>query len=207
MTKTKARAKGHEISEALEELLYQALETELGGVEVYRAALKCVENEDLREEWTKYLDHTQQHVIMLTDLCRSLGLDPDADTPGRQVVRTIGKALVQAMMLALGNDKRDAAERVAAECVVLAETKDHLNWSLLGELVRGSSEPHAELIAEAHAEVEPEEDEHLYHTQGWTRELWLKALGLPAQLPPPEEEQDVESAVEAASAKKSRKRE
>jgi hypothetical protein len=206
MTKTKARAKGHEISEALEELLYQALETELGGVEVYRAALKCVENEDLREEWTRYLDQTQQHVIRLTDLCRSLGLDPDADTPGRQVVRTIGKALVQAMMLALGSDKRGAAERVAAECVGHAEAKDHLNWSLLGELVKSSSGPLAELIAEAHAEVEPEEDEHLYHTQGWTRELWLKALALPARLPPPEEEQDVKSAEEAALAKKTRKR-
>jgi hypothetical protein len=30
--------------------------------------------------------------------------------------------------------------------------------------------------------VEEEEDEHLYHTMGWTRELWIDSLGLPAVL-------------------------
>src|SRR5687768_4233120 len=34
------------------ELLYQALETERGGVKVYETALRCTVNEDLREEWT-----------------------------------------------------------------------------------------------------------------------------------------------------------
>ncbi len=29
-------------------------------------------------------------------------------------------------------------------------------------------------------EVEEEEDEHLYHTTGWTRELWIETLGMPA---------------------------
>jgi hypothetical protein len=57
---------------------------------------------------------------------------------------------------------------------------------------------------QAHDQVEPEEDEHLYHTGGWTRELWIESLGMPAVLPPPEEEQDVKTAIEAARAKKSR---
>jgi hypothetical protein len=52
--------------------------------------------------------------------------------------------------------------------------------------------------------VEEEEDEHLYHTQGWTRELWLEHLGLPAVLPPPEEEKDVKTAIGAARAKSQR---
>jgi hypothetical protein len=33
------------------------------------------------------------------------------------------------------------------------------------------------------------------------RELWLGSLGLPAVLPPPEEQQDVKSAMAAAKAK------
>jgi hypothetical protein len=53
--------------------------------------------------------------------------------------------------------------------------------------------------------VEDQEDEHLYHTKGWCRELWLKSLGLPAVLPPPEEKQHVTSAVEAAVAKDNRR--
>jgi len=39
----------------MNELLYQALETEKGGIEVYRTALRCAVNDDLREEWEEYL--------------------------------------------------------------------------------------------------------------------------------------------------------
>jgi len=62
----------------------------------------------------------------------------------------------------------------------------------------------AALIMPAYKQVEEEEDEHLYHTQGWTRELWIEALGMPAVLPPPEEERDVTTAEDAAKAKKAR---
>jgi hypothetical protein len=50
-----------------------------------------------------------------------------------------------------------------------------------------------------------EEDEHLYHSKGWCRELWIASLGLPAVLPPPEEEKDVKSALDAAQAEEERK--
>ncbi len=187
------------------DLVYEGLETELGGVEIYRTALKCAENAELREEWQKYLAQTERHVVVLRDLCAALGLDPEQDTPGRQVVRTVGKSLCNAMHLALGSVPLAAAQTVAAECVTLAETKDHLNWSLLAQLAeRGTGDAHA-AIAVAVAQVEDEEDEHLYHTSGWTRELWLESLGLPAQLPPPEEQQDVSTMAEAAQAKETRR--
>ena len=60
-------------------------------------------------------------------------------------------------------------------------------------------------LKDAHDEVEEEEDEHLYHTQGWARELWIQSLGMKAVLPPPEEEKDVKTAIGAARAKQSRK--
>lgn len=183
------------------ELLYQALETEKGGVQIYSTALRCVINEDLKKEWTKYLDQTKTHVQMVTDILRELGLDPNAETPGRKVVRYIGTSLVKAMELALRCADPQAAQIVAAECVVLAETKDHLNWELIGALVKNTD---ATLLKSAHDQVEDEEDEHLYHTTGWTRELWTQALGMPAVLPPPEEVKKVETAIEAAKAKKSR---
>ena len=59
-----------------------------------------------------------------------------------------------------------AAELVACECVVLAETKDHLDWELLGKCAEHlDGEPAAALKA-AYDEIEDQEDEHLYHTQG-----------------------------------------
>ena len=83
--------------EQMHELLYQAFQTEIGGVEVYRTALRCVQNEELKEEWGEYLEHTERHVEIVRDVFTKLGLDPDEETPGRAVVRHIGDSLVKAM--------------------------------------------------------------------------------------------------------------
>ena len=190
--------------EQLNELLYQALETELGGVQVYTTALKCAINDDLKEEWEEYLEQTENHVQIMQDVVTNLGLDPGAETPGRQVVRHIGQSLVKAMEMALQAGEPAAAQLVAAECVVHAETKDHLNWELIGEAAKKLKGDEAKVLKEAYGEVEEEEDEHLYHTTGWTRELWIESLGMPAVLPPPEEEKDVKTAIGAARAKKAR---
>lgn len=186
------------------ELLYQALETEKGGVQIYTTALRCATRKDLREEWNEYLEQTKAHVQVVSEVLKSLNLPLDAETPGRKIVRHIGDSLVKAMEMALRGPDLAAAQIVAAECVTLAETKDHTNWELIGELAKNSVGEMAAVLREAHTQVEPEEDEHLYHTQGWTRELWIESLGMPAVLPPPEEVKDVKTAIEAARAKKSR---
>ena len=190
--------------EQVRELLYQAYETELGGVDVYTTALRCVENDDLREEWDKYLEQTKTHVTIVEDVLKKLGLDPNEETPGRKVVRSIGKSLVEAMELALSKGEPGAAQIVAAEAVVLAETKDHQNWHLIGEVMTKVKGETAKVLKEAHEQVEDQEDEHLYHTKGWARELWLESLGMKAVLPPPEEVKDVHTAIGQARAEQSR---
>ena len=190
--------------EQVRELLYQAYETELGGVDVYTTALRCVENDDLREEWDKYLEQTKTHVTIMEDVLRKLGLDPNEEIPGRKVVRTIGQSLVEAMELALAEGEPGAAQIVAAEAVVLAETKDHQNWHLIGEVIKNVKGEVAKVLKEAHDQVEHEEDEHLYHTKGWARELWIESLGMKAVLPPPEEVKKVETAIGAARAEQAR---
>lgn len=190
--------------EQVNELLYQALETELGGVQVYTTAIQCAVNEDLKEEWEKYLEETQNHVEIVQETIETLGLDPETETPGRQVVRHIGQSLVKAMEMALAAGNPAAAQLVAAECVTHAETKDHLNWELIGEVAKKLKGENGKALKEAHEQVEPQEDEHLYHTMGWTRELWIESLGMPAVLPPPEEVKEVETAIGAARAKHAR---
>jgi hypothetical protein len=189
---------------AFEALMYQLLETELGGVNVYKTALRCALNDELREEWQKYLSETERHVQIAQGLLESLGLDPSADVPARAPVRVIGQSLVQAMELALKGPNPEEAQLTAAECVVEAETKDHMNWELVGVLAKKTKGEVAKLLREAFEQVEKEEDHHLYHTTGWARELWIQALGLPAVLPPPEEEKHVETAIGAARAKNAR---
>jgi ferritin-like metal-binding protein YciE len=193
------------MSPQVNELLLQMLETEVGGVRVYKIALACVRNDELREEWEKYLKQTERHVEVMQALFEKLGLDPEQETPGRGVVRHIGEGLVQAMELAQQGGEPAGAELVACECVVQAETKDHLNWSLLTRYAEEANDDEAKALTEACEEVEDEEDEHLYHSKGWCRELWIASLGLPAVLPPPEEEKDVKSALDAAQAEEERK--
>ena len=194
------------LTKPIHDLLCQALETELGGVAVYRMAVMCAHNEDLLEEWKRYLSQTERHVSVLKGVFEAFGLDPDTTTPGRSIVRDKGQALVSAIRKAL-KDAPDAAQIVAAECIVDAETKDHQNWELLGALAKTLPDEWASVLTAAYEEVEDEEDEHLYHTRGWCRELWLDRLSLPAQLPPPEEERDVRTGVAAAQIEKDRKAE
>ncbi|GGD58160.1 hypothetical protein [Pseudoxanthomonas indica] len=185
------------------ELLLQALETERGGIKVYTAAIKAAVNEDLKKEWQEYLDETRTHEQVLLRVFEQVGLDPEAASPGRSVVTHHGESLVAAIEMAIANAEPAAAELVAAECVVLAETKDHQNWELIGKVAENGG-PDAKVLKAAFDAVEQDEDHHLYHTMGWARELWIQSLGMPAVLPPPEEQKKVETAIGAARAEKAR---
>lgn len=191
-------------TDQLSELLLQGLETERGGVQVYRTALTCVINDDLRTEWEEYLEQTTRHEQIMIGVLTELGIDPETETPGRHVVRHIGESLVAAMQMALQAGPPEAAELVAGECVVHAETKDHLNWELIGMAAEKADTATAKILSDACEQVEEDEDEHLYHSTGWTRELWVQSLGLPAVLPPPEEQKNVTTAIGAARAKNAR---
>ncbi len=188
------------INPQFKELLLQSLVHERGGVLVYKTALECVITSDLREEWTKYLAQTVRHVELLTQAAVALGIDPGEMTPSCQIVHQMGKSLVIAMKAALAANNPIAAELIACDCVRLAEAKCHADWELIGRCVTGMGGEVAAALGPAHEEVHEQEAEHLYHSQGYARELWLKSLGLDAELPPPEEKQDVKTAAEAEAA-------
>jgi rubrerythrin len=184
----------------VKELLLQSLEHERGGIQVYENAIKCVLNDDLREEWRQYLEQTRNHERILLRVFTELGLDAEEQSPGRAIVKQLGQALVQAMQTAKKGAKPEAAELVACECVVLAETKDHANWELITKAAEKSTGKQKATLQAAADEVEEQEDEHLYHSKGWCRELWIQSLGLKAVLPPPEERKHVTTAIGAARA-------
>lgn len=188
----------------LNELLYQALETEIGGQAIYKSAIECAANKDLAEEWQKYLEETTQHEQILLELFARIGLDPKLETPGRAIVRMKGEGLVAANKAALKAFGKSGAQLTASESVVEAETKDHQNWELIGRCADALSGAKAAALREAYEQVEEQEDQHLYHTMGWSRELWIEALGMPAVLPPPEEEKKVVTAIGAARAEQGR---
>jgi rubrerythrin len=192
--------------EQMHELLLQSLEHEKGGIQVYETAIECAINDDLHEEFTKYLEETRNHERVLTEVCETLGIDPGQETPGRKIVRSLGQALVKAMKEAQSGGNPEAAQLVACECVVLAETKDHLDWDLIGECSKKLTGEKGKALKDAHEEIEDQEDEHLYHSKGWCRELWIESLGMKAVLPPPEERKHVKTAIGAARAEAQRTR-
>lgn len=188
----------------LKDLLLQMMETELGGEQVYRAAIDCATNEDLKKEWEGYLDETLSHQNVVRTTCENLGIDPEEVVPSRLVVKHIGDSLVKAIELARQAGNPAQAQLVACECVVHAETKDHANWELLGKVAEVATGDVGRALKDAHERVEKDEDHHLYHTKGWCRELWIASLGMPAVLPPPEEVKQVETAIGASRAEQQR---
>ena len=184
----------------VKELLLQSLEHERGGIQVYENAIRCALNDDLKEEWGQYLEQTRNHERILLRVFTELSLDAEEQSPGRAIVKQLGQALVQAMQTAKKGAKPVAAELVACECVVLAETKDHANWELITKAAEKSTGKQKATLQAAADEVEEQEDEHLYHSKGWCRELWIQSLGLKAVLPPPEERKHVTTAIGAARA-------
>jgi hypothetical protein len=184
----------------LQELLLQSLEHERGGVKVYETAVQCAVSEDLKKEWQEYLGQTRKHVQILEGVFQTLEIDVEQRSPGRDIVGALGASLVSAMQQAQGIGNPAAAQLVACECVVIAETKDHLDWELLTKCAEQLKGAQRQALQEACETVEDEEDEHLYHSKGYCRELWLESLGLPAVLPPPEEEHHVKTAIGAARA-------
>jgi rubrerythrin len=193
-------------SQQFKELLLQSLEHERGGVKVYEAALRCAISEELRHEWSRYLEQTNTHVQILEQVLQKLEIDADQPSPGRDFVRGLGEALVAALEKAEAAGNPTAAQLVACECVVLAETKDHQNWELLTKCAAHLKGSQKKALEEACEIVEEQQGEHLYHSKGYCRELWLDALGLPAVLPPPEETQHVRSAISAAQAQQQSER-
>ena len=99
-------------SQQLNDMVLQMMETELGGEQVYRTALTCAVNPDLKEEWEGYLQETLTHQDVVRSLCDTLGLDPNTQSPTRRVVKHRGESLVKAMQLAKQGGNPAAAQLV-----------------------------------------------------------------------------------------------
>ncbi|MDP9141576.1 MAG: hypothetical protein M3O62_12385 [Pseudomonadota bacterium] len=192
------------MNEQMQHLIVEALEHERGGIGIYSLAVECAQDDGLKEEFGKYLEETRNHESALLTVCGELGIDPELETPARPIVRETGKALVSSIEKARETGNTDVAELVACEAVVLAETKDHANWELLSKIASALKGNERTTLQAAVDEVEDQEDEHLYHSKGWCRELRLKSLGLRAVLPPPEERKHVKTAIGAARAEQAR---
>jgi len=152
--------------DVLRDKLSEFLAVERGGLKLYELALQIVTDPTVSAKFREFRDQTRKHETILIRVMNSLGMDPGHMSPAARVAELKASALHQTMMSTDGLPPQ-AVEVNAIENIVLAETKDHADWELLGKIARQSdNEKLRDVLKPAVAEVEPQEDEHL----SWTKE-------------------------------------
>ena len=162
--------------EELMDKLSEFLTVEEGGVKLYEAALKHVHDREVKEKFHEFHQQTVRHVEILTNIIEKLGGKPSYKSAGAKIANEKATALLKTMSETKAMS-RDEAELNAIENIVIAETKDHADWELLGHIAHRAEDSHlSQLLKPAVSEVEKQEDEHLNWTQKKMGELALAAL-------------------------------
>ena len=159
----------------LMEVLSEFLAVEMGGQKLYEKALGLVSDSEVRSKFHEFHRQTIKHQKVLAEVINKLGGNTRTQSPGAKVATEKAQALLRSMD---GNGlSKDQAELNAIENIVLAETKDHADWELIGKIARQSSDDRLrEVLGAAASEVEQEEDEHLNWTRKKLGDLQMEAL-------------------------------
>ena len=159
----------------LMDVLSEFLAVEMGGQKLYEKALGLVSDSEVRSKFHEFHRQTIKHQKVLADVINKLGGNTRTQSPGAKVATEKAQALLRSMD---GNGlSKDQAELNAIENIVLAETKDHADWELIGKIARQSNDDRLrEVLGAAASEVEQEEDEHLNWTRKKLGELQMEAL-------------------------------
>jgi rubrerythrin len=156
--------------------LSEFLTVERGGVKLYEAALRLVKDREVTGKYQEFLRQTRRHEEILTNIIQRLGGSPAMMSAGAKIAQRKAEALLETMNETQGMSGQEA-EINAIENIVIAETKDHADWELLGHIARRSEDSHlSQLLKPAVSEVEAQEDEHLSFSQKKMGELALKGL-------------------------------
>jgi rubrerythrin len=159
----------------LHEVLSEFLAVEVGGQKLYERALELVTDTEVRSKFREYHRQTVRHQKTLIDVIRKLNGNPQMPSAKAKVAAAKAQALLKTM--GRSGLSKDEAQLNAIENIVLAETKDHADWELLGKIVRQTTDSHLrEVLRPAVHTVEQEEDEHLNWTRKKLGELQMASL-------------------------------
>jgi rubrerythrin len=170
-------------NQVLLDKLSEFLMVEQCGWQLYRVVGERTGDPELKARYEEFGRETDRHRTILTKLIGDLGGDPDHVSPTARVAQVKSESLLQSALLAgpLGEAEGEASD---LENVLLAETKDHADWELLGRLAEQLPNGKTRKAIEAAvAEVGPQEDEHLGWAQAKLAELALLAI---TSAPPPD---------------------
>jgi rubrerythrin len=159
------------------DLLSDMLCHERCGVHLYRSVAGRTNNPVLKQRYEHFGNETLEHVEILETLIGRLGGDPMYVSPAARATEKADAGLLESTFLLAGSVDLMTQELVMLDAVMLAEAKDHANWSGLSKMVDMFPEGDVRSrVREAVAQVEPQEDEHL----GWAQDMRHKMVAMQA---------------------------
>jgi len=161
----------------LMDTLSAMLAHERGGAALYRTVALRSNNPMLQRQYKHFGEETVEHVAILELLISHAGGDPMYVSPAARATERAGNSLIETTFMCSGSIDLMTAELVMLEAVLLAEVKDHSNWSTLMQLVPKLPSSLQTAFGDATQRVEQQEDEHL----GWAKEMRSKMLSLQIQ--------------------------
>jgi rubrerythrin len=159
------------------DLLSDMLAHERCGAQLYRSVAERTNNPVLQRKYRSFGEETVSHVGILEDLIDGLGGDPGYVSPAARATEKSGTGLLESTFLLTGSVDLLTQELVMLDAVLLAEAKDHANWSCLskltGQLPVGAARRAFESAVD---QVEPQEDEHL----AWAQDMRCEMISVQA---------------------------
>lgn len=163
------------------DLLSDMLCHERCGTHLYRSVAARTNNPVLKQRYEHFGTETLEHVEILENLIRQLGGDPMYVSPAARATEKADTGLLESTFMLAGSIDLMTREMVMLDAVMLAEAKDHANWSGLSKMIDTFPEGDVRArVREAVAQVEPQEDEHL----GWAQDMRHKMIAMQASSGP-----------------------
>jgi rubrerythrin len=159
------------------DLLSDMLAHERCGAQLYRSLAQRTNNPMLKKQYEHFGEETTEHVGILEQLVTDLGGDPGYVSPAARATTKAGTALLESTFLLTGSVDLMTQELVMLDAVLLAEAKDHANWSCLATLAGTLAEGDVrDAFTGAVEQVQPQEDEHV----GWATDTRGKMIATEA---------------------------
>ena len=143
-------------SQWLRDFLSEMLAVEKGGVKLYQKALDELTHSEYEDKLNEFLRQTERHVELCAEMLTATGADADYQSPGAKAADHKAEGLISTQVPAEMIDLNNI------ENLVLAETKDHWNWDMLGAVARKIEDAELKRMAlKAIGEVRKQEKLHL----------------------------------------------
>jgi ferritin-like metal-binding protein YciE len=159
------------------DLLSDMLAHERCGAQLYRSVADRTNNPVLKQRYKHFGNETVEHVETLEGLITGLGGDPGYISPAARATEKAGIGLLESTFLLAGSVDLMTQELVMLDAVLLAEAKDHANWSCLAGMVDDLPAGGVrDAFQTAVDEVEVQETEHLR----WAQDMRCQMISLQA---------------------------